>query len=89
MVYFNAFLGQDLSTWTNKDQEIANLLLALTIAGSNLPVTFVNNPFFKSYINHLNPQVDQSHCYSHIFIVICANVLGEGRKFVEDQRFNW
>ena len=52
MVYFNAFLGQDLTTWTNKDQ-----LLALTIAGSNLPVTFVNNPFFKSYINHLNPQV--------------------------------
>ena len=57
MVNYNAFLGQDLSTWTNKDQEVANLLLALAIAGSNLPVTFVNNPFFKSYINHLNPQV--------------------------------
>ena len=53
-------LCQDDASWTNKDQEIADLLLALTIASSNLPMTFVHNSIFKIYVNHLNHKVEQS-----------------------------
>ena len=36
------------------------MLLALTIASSNLPMTFVHNSIFKIYVNHLNHKVEQS-----------------------------
>merc|ERR1712155_185415 len=58
-------LCQDLTSWTKKDQEIADLLLALTIATSNLPVTSVHNSFFKIYVNYFNHQVEQSYFYAY------------------------
>ena len=67
-------LCQDLTSWTKKDQEIADMLLALTIATSNLPVTFVHNSFFKIYVNYLNHQVEQSYFYAYFFMIMCTNV---------------
>ena len=63
-----------MTSWTKKDQEIADMLLALTIATSNLPVTFVHNSFFKIYVNYLNHQVEQSYFYAYFFMIMCTNV---------------
>ena len=60
-----------MTSWTKKDQELADMLLALTIASSNLPMTFVHNSIFKIYVSHLNHQVIFLLLFFHDYMCKC------------------
>ena len=47
-----------LQAWTAEQQNHGNKLLAVAVAGSCLPISFVRNHNIKKWINYIAPQVD-------------------------------